>query len=78
MTNYPTVNDWRIRINSMEHGVAHVHVEFRDGHRVAVAIETRKVLAGGVVPAKRLAPALQDIEANAAKYLAEYWRLNPS
>lgn len=77
MTNYPAIGDWRIRINSMEHGVAHVHVEFRDGHRVIVAIETRKVLAGSVVPAKRLVSALQDIEANAAKYLAEYRRLNP-
>ncbi|MBS0501129.1 MAG: DUF4160 domain-containing protein [Proteobacteria bacterium] len=77
MTNYPAVNDWRIRINSMEHGVAHVHVEFRDGYRVVVAIETRQVLAGGVAPARRLAPALADIEAHAAQYLAEYRRLNP-
>lgn len=77
MTTYPPINDWRIRINGMEHGVPHVHVEFRDGHRVVVAIETRSVLAGGVVPAKRLAPALADIEANAAKYFTEYRRLNP-
>lgn len=77
MTIYPQVTDWRIRINGMEHGVPHVHVEFRDGHRVVVAIETRMVLAGTVVPAKRLAPALADIAANTAKYLAEYRRLNP-
>lgn len=77
MTTYPPINDWRIRINGMEHGIPHVHVEFRDGHRVVVAIETRAVLAGGVVPAKRLAQALADIEANATKYLTEYRRLNP-
>lgn len=77
MTIYPQVTDWRIRINGMEHGVPHVHVEFRDGHRVVVAIETQTVLAGTVVPAKRLAPALADIAANTAKYLAEYRRLNP-
>ena len=77
MTIYPPITDWRIRINGMEHGIPHVHVEFRDGHRVVVAIETRAVLAGGVVPAKRLTPALSDIAANASKYLAEYRRLNP-
>lgn len=71
MTIYPPITDWRIRINGMEHGMPHVHVEFRDGYRVVVAIETRAVLAGGV------APALSDIAANAIKYLAEYRRLNP-
>lgn len=77
MTIYPPITDWRIRINGIEHGIPHVHVEFRDGHRVVVAIETRAVLADGVVPAKRLTPALADIAANAIKYLAEYRRLNP-
>lgn len=77
MTTYPPIADWRIRINGNEHGVPHVHVEFRDGSRVAVAIATRQVLAGGVTPSKRLHNALADIEANQAKYLAEYLRLNP-
>lgn len=77
MTTYPPVNDWRIRINGMEHGVPHVHVEFRDGSRVVVAIATGTVLAGSVTPAKRLAPALADIALNAQTYLAEYERLNP-
>ena len=45
MTNYEIVGDWRIRINGMEHGVPHVHVIFRDGSRVSVAIETGEVLA---------------------------------
>jgi len=77
MTTYPPHNDWRIRINGNEHGVPHVHVEFRDGSRVSVAIDTRTVLAGGVTPAKRLASALENIEANAETYLQEYRRLNP-
>lgn len=77
MTTYPPVTDWRIRINGMEHGIPHVHVEFRDGYRVVVAIETRAVLAGSVVPPKRLAPILADIAMNADKYSAEYRRLNP-
>lgn len=77
MTTYPPHNDWRIRINGNEHGVPHVHVEFRDGSRVSVSIETRKILAGGVTPAKRLNPALEDIQKNAVKYMTEYRRLNP-
>jgi hypothetical protein len=44
---------------------------------VVVAIETCAVLAGSVVPPKRLTPALADIAANSVKYLAEYRRLNP-
>ena len=56
-------------------GVPHGHVE---GQRVVViAIETRAILAGGVVPAKRIKPALADIADHAVQYLAEYRRLNP-
>ena len=77
MTNYAPTNDWRIKINGMEHGIPHVHVEFRDGSRVAVAIETGELMAGKVIPAKRLNPALTDIAANALIYIAEYQRLNP-
>lgn len=77
MTTYPAREDWRIRINGNEHGVPHVHVEFRDGSRVAVAIETGIVLAGGVRPTRRLHAALTDIQTNAATYLQEYRRLNP-
>lgn len=77
VTTYPQHNDWRIRINGNEHGVPHVHVEFHDGSRVSVSIETREVLAGGVSPAKRLNDALRDIENNAEAYMQEYRRLNP-
>ena len=54
-----------------------MHVEFRDGHRVSVSIVSRRVLAGGVTPARRLLAALEDIKINEAQYLAEYRRLNP-
>lgn len=77
MTNYETIGDWRIRINGNEHGTPHVHVLFRDGSRVSVAIETRAVLSGNVTPLKRLMPALVDIEEHERKYLDEYRRLNP-
>jgi len=77
MTNYCKNNDWWIKINGKEHGVPHVHVEFRDGSRVSVALSSLKIIAGNVSPAKRLAPALADIAVNAKKYLTEYERLNP-
>lgn len=77
MTNYETVGDWRIRINGNEHGVPHVHVSFKDGSRVSVAIETCEILAGGVSPAKRLTDVFADLAENKAKYLIEYRRLNP-
>lgn len=77
MTTYPPISDWRIKINGMEHSVPHVHVEFRDGSRVVVAIETCEILAGNVTPAKRIAPALADIAAHAEMYLCEFRRLNP-
>jgi hypothetical protein len=76
MTNYESINDWYIRINGQEHGFPHVHVIFRDGWKVSVAIANGEILAGYVKPAKRLIPALREIAANAEKYLAEYRRLN--
>jgi hypothetical protein len=76
MTNYEPINDWYIRINGQEHGTPHVHVIFRDGWKVSVAITNGAILAGCVKPAKRLNPALLEIAGNAEKYLAEYRRLN--
>jgi len=78
VTNYEPKGDWRIRINGNEtHPVPHVHVVFRDGSRVSVAITTREVLAGEIRPVKRLLLALANIAENEAAYLAEYRRLNP-
>lgn len=77
MTNFKPINDWYIRINGNEHGVPHVHVLFRDGSKVSIAIESRAVLAGSVKPVKRLNEVIEHIEKNAALYLAEYRRLNP-
>ena len=77
MTTYTPTNDWRIRINGNEHGVPHVHVEFRDGNRVSVAIATGEVLAGQVSPTRRLLDALNTIRQNQTEYLDKYRRLNP-
>ena len=77
MTNFKPTNDWHIKINGHEHGIPHVHVEFRDGSRVVVSIKTREVLAGKVTPPSRIAPALENIKANENVYLNEFMRLNP-
>ncbi len=79
MTNYGTINDWRVRINGREgvHHVAHIHVQFNDGSRVSLAIESCTVLAGSVVPPGRLKPVIEWVKQNAPVLLAEYQRLNP-
>lgn len=55
----------------------HVHVQFRDGSRVSLAIETGALLAGHVSPRKRLEPVRTWIEAHREVLLLEYRRLNP-
>ena len=79
MTNYGTINDWRARINGREgsHNVAHIHVQFNDGSRVSIAIQSCTVLAGSVVPPGRLKPVLEWIKQNETALLAEYRKLNP-
>jgi hypothetical protein len=71
-------SDWAIRVNGDEpHPLPHVHVGFRDGSRVSVAIETGRVLAGGVRPPARLVSALAWIAPHRDELLAAYRRLNP-
>jgi len=78
VTTYPPVDDWRVRINGREpHPLPHVHVQFRDGSRVSLAIETGQLLSGFVTPRKRLVPVRAGIEACRDTLLAEYRRLNP-
>ena len=78
MTTYPAVDDWRVRINGREpHPLPHVHVQFRDGSRVSLAIETGALLSEYVTPRKRLVPVRAWIAAHREVLLAEYRRLNP-
>ncbi|MBU2781738.1 DUF4160 domain-containing protein, partial [Acidithiobacillus caldus] len=53
----------------------HVHVQFRDGSRVSLAIETGQLLSGFVTPHKRLVPVHAWVEARRETLLAEYRRL---
>ena len=77
MTNFDPVDDWRVRINGMEHGVPHVHVQFRDGSRVSLAISDGSLLAGNVNPKGRLVPVRGWIAQRRGDLLLEYRRLNP-
>lgn len=77
MTKMHSQDDWRIRINGGEaHPLAHVHIEFRDGMRVSVAIESLAVLSGGVRPVKRLNTPLAWVATHKKELIVEYWRLN--
>ncbi|MCF8212108.1 MAG: DUF4160 domain-containing protein [Rhodoferax sp.] len=79
MTNYGPITDWQARINGREgsHNVAHIQVQFNDGSRVSIAIQSREVLAGSVVPQVRLKPVFEWVKHNETALLAEYERLNP-
>jgi hypothetical protein len=55
-----------------EHGTPHFHLEFTDGDRCSIAIETSEVLAGIVNPEKKLAEALKWAEENRALLLAKW------
>jgi len=58
----------RIAIYPREHRPPHVHVEFRDGGRCTVEIQSLKV-EGSVRPLSKLAPALAWIASNRAQLL---------
>ena len=77
MTVVERSGDWRIRVNGNEHGVPHVHVEFRDGYRCSVAIDSCQLLADEVRPERRLSAALEWIKQHTEALHQEYRRLNP-
>jgi len=53
-----TFANCRLSIFPREHGVPHFHLEFTDGDRCAVAIETGVILAGEVRPERKLTEPL--------------------
>jgi hypothetical protein len=61
----------RIVIYPRDHRPPHVHVEFRDGSRCTVEIETL-LAAGAVRPSGRLQQPLRWIAANRARLLAKW------
>jgi len=48
----------RLTIYPNEHGTPHFHLEFTDGDRCSVAIETLEILAGKLSQEKKAAEAL--------------------
>ncbi|MBT6878106.1 MAG: DUF4160 domain-containing protein [Gammaproteobacteria bacterium] len=65
-----------MRVCSGDHGLPHVHVEFRDGCRCSVAIETLELLVGAVQPKKRLKPILEWIREHESELLKQYRSMN--
>jgi hypothetical protein len=61
----------RIVIYPRDHRPPHVHVEFRDGNRCTVEIETLLV-TGAVRPSGRLKQSLRWIAANRVRLLAKW------
>ena len=58
----PTImrfSNCRLTIYPNEHGTPHFHIEFTDGDRCSVAIETLEILAGMVNPEKKMSEALK-------------------
>jgi hypothetical protein len=77
MTKMHAQDDWRIRINGGEsHPLPHAHVEFRDGSRLSIAIESLEILTGSVRPLRRMDAARAWIATHQSELLAEYRRLN--
>lgn len=57
----PTIKHFRhcrLTIYPNEHGTPHFHLEFTDGDRCSVAIETLEILIGEVRPARKMAEAM--------------------
>lgn len=63
----------RLTIYPDEHGVPHFHLEFTDGDRCSIAIETLTVLAGTVTPEKKMAEAISWAAMN-RPLLLEKWK----
>lgn len=62
-----------IKMYADEHPPAHFHIEFSDGLRCAVAIETLEIIAGAVNPFRRLQEPLAWAAAN-RELLRLKWR----
>lgn len=51
----------RLTIYPNEHGTPHFHLEFTDGDRCSVEIETLTILAGTITPVKKAAEGNQSL-----------------
>jgi hypothetical protein len=67
-------SDCRIAIYPRDHRPAHVHVEFRDGDRCTIEIETL-VVSGTVRPSGKLKAPLEWIATNRESLLAKWKKI---
>lgn len=62
----------RLTIYPNEHGTPHFHLEFTDGDRCSVEIETLTILAGTITPVKKAAEAMEWAAANQSLLRAKW------
>ena len=62
----------RLTIYPNEHGTPHFHLEFTDGDRCSIAIETLDVLAGIVSSPKKTAEAMKWAAENRSLLFAKW------
>jgi uncharacterized protein DUF4160 len=62
----------RLTIYPNEHGTPHFHLEFTDGERCSIAIETLEVLVGKLSQERKAAEALGWAEKNRELLLAKW------
>jgi hypothetical protein len=62
----------RLTIYPNEHGTPHFHLEFTDGDRCSIAIESFEILVGTVTPAKKTAEPMKWATANQTFLLAKW------
>lgn len=68
-----TFSNCRLSIYSREHGIAHFHLEFSNGDRCAIAIETGEVIVGEIKPSRRLKEVLAWAHDN-REFLLQQWK----
>lgn len=63
----------RLAIYANEHGIPHFHLEFSNGDRCSVAIESGIVIAGEITPQRRLKEALTWAQ-DRREFLLQKWK----
>lgn len=75
----PTIkvfSNYRLAIYPRDHGIPHFHLEFTNGDRCAIAIETGEVVVGEITSARRLKEALAWARENHGFPLQQWKEIN--
>jgi hypothetical protein len=63
----------RLAIYPDEHGIPHFHLEFSNGDRCSVAIETGALIVGEITPKRRIKEVLTWAQEN-REFLLQQWK----